>query len=228
MAGRKRINTIIVLQDLIAADIYGQYFNSTTNVQTTQHSDQSELSVESTKIRIKLWLNMASNGGPLSAFTTKPCWWCRHSFSSSPVGCPLFYYPHDSPGLDIIRQKFAEMNYSLEHGCDYFDCEGNFCSFSCVKSYILDEMAKSKSDRYANALTLLSLLYFKIHGRVKSISPAPTWKVIDQYGGHASIEEYRSTFDVLEYNETVNYYRPWMFLTSQYIQERVKDTKNND
>lgn len=49
---------------------------------------------------------------------------------------------------------------------------------------------------------------------------APSWKLLKDYGGHLTIEEWRSTFGKLEYDLTVNVRRPYMYCSSQYISEK--------
>jgi len=48
-------------------------------------------------------------------------------------------------------------------------------------------------------------------------------EVIDSYGGHLSIKEFRASFGFLQYETTINVKRPYMFSSSMYIEEtRVK------
>ena len=88
-----------------------------------------------------------------------------------------------------------------------------------MKAYILDQLSRSRSSRFKESLTLLSLLYSKLFGKLVTIPPAPTWKVLQDYGGHLTEEEYLETFGRLVYTETVNIRRPYMFSSSAYIQE---------
>lgn len=100
---------------------------------------------------------------------------------------------------------------------DFFETEGLFCSAPCVKNYIIEQGLNS---RYKESLTLLTLMWMKITGRCISIPRAPTWKVLIEYGGHLTIDEYRATFGLLLYIETVSAQRPYMFCSSKYIEER--------
>lgn len=163
--------------------------------------------------------------GALPRYTTRPCWWCRNKFSSHPIGCPIIYHPEPKSEekklhvLDIFRKS----NLPVDNGTDFFETEGLFCTFPCVKAYILDQIARTKSIKYAKALTLLTLLYSKLVGDIAVIPVAPSWKVLIEWGGHLTPQEYRSSMGLLEYIETVNTKRPYMYPSSAYIQEiRVK------
>lgn len=172
------------------------------------------------KDHIKYWIIMADAQGVLPLHTTKPCWWCRHSFDTHPLGCPLRYFPHKKEGQEqeLLDAKFKELNYNAETN-DYFETEGIFCSFPCIKAYIMDNLSCKANSRYKDSLTLLTLLYTKFFGKIITIPTAPSWKVSADYGGHLTPKEYRSTFGKLVYGETVNIKRPYMFSTSAYIRE---------
>lgn len=127
--------------------------------------------------RIKIWPTMSSSGtGMLPDSTDIFCWWCRHPFVSSPIGCPVKY------------------------NGDKFFVEGIFCSFQCVKAYIQD----TPLDKYKESNTLLSLLCRQIYGEHTAIRPAPSWKLLSIYGGHLSIEKFRECFNVLSFELLVS------------------------
>ena len=157
--------------------------------------------------------------GSLPSHTSKPCWWCRHTFATKVLGCPIKYNPCKLNSVERTRveQKFRKSKLSTT-ALDFFETEGMFCSFPCVKAYILSQNLNS---RYKESTTLLSLLYIKLTGStITHIPPSPSWKVLVEYGGHLTIKEYRATFGKLEYTETVSVRRPYMFCSSKYIEER--------
>jgi|GEM_PF-5987706 len=171
----------------------------------------------------KYWVNMLdyTQNGCLPPYTSKPCWWCRSSFKTHPIGCPIKYH---KPTTDIDKERLSlnlkYFNLQLDKDEDFFETEGLFCSFSCVKAYILDELSKSQSGKYKNSLTLLSLLHEKMCGSIHIIKKAPTWKVLKDYGGHLTPDQYRENFNSFNYQESVNIRRPYMFSTSKYILEK--------
>lgn len=91
------------------------------------------------------------------------CWWCRNQFITPAVQLPEDYFNTT------------------------FYCIGNFCSFSCMKSFNLELNDSLTSKRES----LINLLYFQTYGEYKQIIPAPHWMALDEYGGNLSIEEFR-------------------------------------
>lgn len=190
----------------------------------SKKSKRSLMFLDPHKSTVKLWGNMIdmAQGGALPRYTTKPCWWCRSTFNSHPIGCPTRYNPEKSPGpeRDRILKRFREANLPLDCGTDFFETEGVFCTFPCVKAYILDQLSRTKSPKYKRALTLLTLLYSKLMGQITIIPTAGTWKVLTEWGGHLTPQEFRAATGLLEYIETVNSRRPYMYSTSTYVQEK--------
>ena len=137
--------------------------------------------------------------GPLPIRTDLNCWWCRHPFKTSPLGVPIRY-----------EAKKEE---------DYFETDGVFCSFPCCLAYIYDN---PKTPLYREADVHLHHLYYKIYGKYRKIEPAPTWKILKDYGGHLSIREFRENFTDMIYTITLNVKRPYMFTTGTYIEEKTK------
>jgi len=174
------------------------------------------------KNKIRYWVNMIdyTQSGALPLYTKKPCWWCRHSFDTHPIGCPIKYNTHKKTGIEKERVEscFSNMNLSFEKN-DFFETIGIFCSFPCVKAFIYDEMSKGDRSRYKDSLTLLSLLYEKLFGHKQIIPKAGDYKNLKDYGGHLTLEDYRNSFGILRYDETCNLRRPYMFSSSVYIKE---------
>jgi hypothetical protein len=189
------------------------------------------------KERIKAWPVMVEAGkdGVLALYTKNPCRNCHHTYEGHPIGCPIRYHPHTSmqtmnnvhtAHLIEIRDKIVTFlknnNLSIETN-DFFETEKAFCSFPCVKSYILECLSNnSKSYRYQKSLSYLTLLYKKLYD--VSILPvdipkAPPIDVLETYGGHLTISEYRESFGVVKYTDTHNTKRPYMFSTVGIIEE---------
>ena len=190
-----------------------------------ERSKRSYYFLDNKKIQNKFWRNLIdiTSSGPLPISTDKPCWWCRHGFKTSPIGCPLKYNSHKE-GAVVVAEKFKKAGIKTKTN-DFFETEGIFCSFPCCKAFIIDQRGIAK---YQESLALLVLLLIKIHGtKIFEIPIAPSWKILKEYGGHMTIEEFRSTFGKIEYTPTVNMRRPYMFCSSQLLEEqKIKLFKN--
>ena len=108
-------------------------------------------------------------GGKTTQIPTKTnilCWWCCHSFDTIPRFIPTRY--------DQIRNRFK--------------VTGNFCSWSCARSYFINE------HRFSGKSTniLLSSLIRVIHGRSYNINSAPPRSALKAFGGKMTIDEFRN------------------------------------
>lgn len=111
----------------------------------------------------------------LPSLTHIHCWWDRHAIPSNihPIGLP-------------IRYKDG-----------YFDTEGIFCSFNCMCSYLHEN---SNNIAYKDSGTLMYLMYKTIFGEYPlkmNIRKALSWKLLKQYGGNLSIEDFREMFNIV-------------------------------
>lgn len=182
-----------------------------------EKSKRSYYFLDNRKIQNKYWRNLIdiTISGPLPNSIDKPCWWCRNTFTTNPIGCPLKYNSHKE-GNTVVDEKFKKAGIKTTTN-EFFETEGLFCSFPCCKAFIIDQKAAA---RYQESLALLSLMLIKIYGKSVDIPIAPTWKVLKEYGGHLTIDEFRSTFGKLDYTLTVNMRRPYMFCSSQLLEEQ--------
>ena len=119
------------------------------------------------------------------------CWWCCHSFDTYPLSAPCYY--------DSVKKIFKVI------GC--------FCSFNCVKAYIV------KDTRYDPGLVLLMRKMLIKDCLIKNIKVAPSRYILKKFGGPISIGEYRSSFDSLT-DYTVNVF-PMIYLPSQVEERKV-------
>lgn len=239
MPRSKKGKYMIVLKNINIADVIMNNFNTKDIPDTPiQPEISDEVSISSLlqeksnrciyfldqyKNRIKYWVNMIdyTQNGALPLYTNKPCWGpCRSTFNTHPIGCPIKYNSHKEEGLEKerIEKHLHEMNLTFEKN-DFFETVGIFCSFPCVKAYIYDEMSRGNRARYKDSLTLLTLMYEKLFGEKITIPKAGDYKLLKEYGGHLTPEELRGTFGRLEYEETTNLRRPYMFSSSVYIKE---------
>jgi len=184
--------------------------------------------LDSKKNKVKSWPVMIdlTQKGSLPLYTNKPCRYCHHSFSSHPIGCPVKYNSENLDKTDIKYKRSVDFfkRYNINNGStDFFETEHLFCSWPCVKSYILNVLSSNPSSlKYMESLSYLTLMYKKVHGikdKNVDIPAAPPIEVIESYGGHLTIDEYRKSFGIIDYNTTVNTRRPYMFSCSAYIEE---------
>jgi len=226
----KKRNRRLVLKQIRALDIIQNYYyelkedNRTTLLRTNSSIVNSKnviYFIDPHKNTRKYLVSMVDvhDYGSLPIYTSKPCWWCRHRFNSCPIGLPLEYYSHEAASHKKIARDAAltKANLPLDMN-DFFITDGLFCSFPCCKSFKND----CRDDiKYRDSLTLLLLLYTKLTNRTLSTIPeAPHWKLLKAYGGHLTIEEFRQTFGKLEYIQTPNIKRPYMYTCSSIVQEQ--------
>lgn len=141
------------------------------------------------------------------------CFWCRHSFGTIPIGCPIRYVNNKIIKLytsEITKEKYVisheitrneyqksevekgDKHTKLVHN-DYYETDGSFCSFNCCLAFIKDNIHNSL---YINSKNLLMKMYSDIFNSEKllKITPAPSWRLLKEYGGFMNIQEFRESF----------------------------------
>ena len=100
------------------------------------------------------------------------CWWCKNCFDSETVTLPEYYFD------------------------EKFFCTGHFCSYNCTHSYNLDI-----NDNFWKKNSLLHLLYYKTYNNNITITPAPHWTSLKEFGGNLTIKQFRknSIINTTEY-----------------------------
>lgn len=109
------------------------------------------------------------------------CWWCTLSIEDEPIGCPI----------GVLHEQ-DQKTYSTD---------GVFCSFNCVKAYIND---KERLDvMYKDSHVLLGHMVCDINGPILpvSVEPAPDKRLLTDYGGYMTEEQYRQCFGRMLYTE---------------------------
>ena len=155
------------------------------------------------------------------------CFWCRHAFSSHPIGCPIRYNPHrlvktynseitkDTYTLreNISTQQLKEgKEYYVKEKVQFFDrdyyvTDGVFCSFNCTMAFILDNKA---NPLYLFSVNLLMKMYYDTFlETAPTLEPAPSWRLLMTYGGHMTIEDFRKNFSKVEYQDIDNILVPF-------------------
>lgn len=147
------------------------------------------------------------------------CFWCRHPFSTTPIGCPIQYVPQrlekkiqcDHKDDVVIRENISKATFkTIESHIDhsfinqecYFRVDGVFCSFPCCLAFIQDGGQKDNG-LYAQSRCLLSLMHRQCFPESSSsstiISPAPSWRLLKCYGGDMDIQQFRASFQNTDY-----------------------------
>jgi hypothetical protein len=108
-------------------------------------------------------------GNPYERESTKQCWYHRMTFDGLSMGIPV----------RIVGKKVY--------------CDGFFCSYSCVYSYLLDHMEKMPCKRdpnYANSIILLKQL-FEEEFPGEELATALDWKLLKDVGnGNLTFKEF--------------------------------------
>ena len=176
------------------------------------------------KLKIVMWGNMMAitKGMALPNRSTKPCWWCRHKFGGFPIGLPISYESEmrDDKMKEMYIEYLKQYNLVLNEGTDHFITEGLFCSMPCMKAYCFEMITITKLAKYKKAMNLMTLLQIKLYGNIQDIKPADSWRILIEYGVHKSIHDFRNDTQNLEYTETVNVKRPFMYSSSTYFHEK--------
>lgn len=123
------------------------------------------------------------------------CFWCKHKFYTPAIGLPE--------------------NYNNNK----FELIGHFCSFNCAKAYNLDLCDNNIWKRNS----LLDFLYLQTYDEDIEIIPAPHWKVLKDFGGKLSIEQFRDDF-IINTKEFI-YLHPPLVTRKPFIEEinRIND-----
>jgi hypothetical protein len=95
------------------------------------------------------------------------CWWCCHPYDTEPLSLP---YGHDE-----LRNKFSTT--------------GNFCSWSCMKSYAIDRYGINKGSIICGNIVMMRR---RMYGHSGSVRPAPNRYRLKVFGGDMTIEEFRA------------------------------------
>lgn len=151
--------------------------------------------------------------------TNISCFWCKHSFSNKPLGCPIKYVNHrieKSYISNITKDKYymkenvtkqklenvLQVKNSMEVKpieTEHYVTDGIFCSFNCIIAFVNDH---SYDPFYRESKTLTYTMYNEIVGKdVKKIKASPHWRLLKTYGGPLSIDEFRKTLNIFEYEE---------------------------
>lgn len=94
------------------------------------------------------------------------CWWCCHA--------------HESPSLS--------MPYKYDDRRNKFHTAGNFCSWSCMKSYAIDKYGVSRGGIICGNIVMMRR---KMFNQLTHVQPAPNRFKLGVFGGDMTIESFR-------------------------------------
>ncbi len=198
-------------------------FDQTYSVGELTHNEDKKNTlyfVDPHKNITKYWVYMvdAHDHGALPLASQKPCMWDRNPFHTRPIGIPIEYHQHEASGPKKLAREVALVESNLPADTnDFFVTTGIVCSFPCGMAVVRD---RANDERYRDSATLFTLLYLKLMGGdgPAVIPTAGPWTMIKPYG-HLHVDEFRQTFGKLEYIETPNIRRPYMYSCADVTQE---------
>ena len=146
----------------------------------------------------------------LPTSTNIHCFWCRHSFNTPPIGCPIAYissilyknyYSELNKDMYSIKgpiteklQEFLTNSKQIEEK-DFYITDGMFCSFDCCLSFIND----NNDPLYNNSENLLRQYFYTFFNKDIDIKQAPSWRLLDKFGGHLTIDQFREKITTNNY-----------------------------
>lgn len=148
------------------------------------------------------------------------CFWCRNLIPNNiiAIGCPVKYIPSQavkSYYSEISKDKYvikenitAKRQSKIEDSKDnrldiidrnYYITDGIFCSFNCCMAYITE-------NKYNSLYNMSEMLLLKMYNDINPstipyIEKAPHWRKLKKCGGNLTIEEFRSSFNKIEYKD---------------------------
>lgn len=169
--------------------------------------------------------------------TSVHCFWCRHSFHFRPIGCPIDFVSDrltKTYNSDITKDKYTlrenitkkqleqltkdvasteidtthmiQNEYKIQDR-NYYLMDGLFCSFNCCFAFI---KANQQNPLYMNSEYLLKKIFYNVFGEnTAPLIPSPSWRLLKEYGGHMTIEEYRKNFYKVDYFNVDNLVVPF-------------------
>jgi len=161
------------------------------------------------------------------------CFWDRNPIDGEPIGCPINYIPKQiqktffsqtSKDTYLIRENVMPESKIEDENIitineDYYETDGAFCGFECCLAFIRDNKHNRMYDR---SEILLTKIYNKLNNtKSMSITPAPSWRILKEYGGHINtITKFRSNFGKVDYD--YNGYTQKCLPIAHLYEEKVK------
>lgn len=142
--------------------------------------------------------------------TMIPCFYCTETFLNTPLGIPISFVPSfykDKEHTQVIIHNDSEKQHAIQKGYsiferDYFEVDGNFCSFPCMLSYM-----KHNKGPYTESVSLLKQMHQKLYQKCLVVRFAPDIRLLKKFGGHLTSQEWHSD-EGQKYIEIVTMNRP--------------------
>lgn len=148
------------------------------------------------------------------------CFWCRNPIPENvmAIGCPIKYIP--TQAVKTYYSEISKDKYTIKENIttkrkqkistnsdkkldiiekDYYLTDGIFCSFNCCMAYIEDNKHNSMYDM--SEMLLLKMYHDIYPKKVQCIDEAPHWRKLKQCGGDLTIEQFRDSFNKIDYQQ---------------------------
>ena len=162
------------------------------------------------------------------------CFWDRCKFATMPVGCPVAFKPMTvvrKYNSEISKDSFTvkesisrnqkisdDIELSKLQSESYYETDGIFCSVNCCLSFAIENR---HNPLYEKSIPLLHKMFGDITGSTSDIQPAPSWRLLEEYGGHLTIEKFRSNLTHINY-EFKNIHRSCFNPLGFVFEEKIK------
>jgi len=96
---------------------------------------------------------------------------------------------------EVLEHDFPNVSHKNES--NYYEVDGSFCSWNCVAAFIKENTHDPVYDQS------LSLMYL-MKGDVDRVVPSPHYRLLQDYGGHLSCEEFQKLIGNQSYQRQHN------------------------
>ena len=199
------------------------------DVETLKHADSDRYIryMGNCNDKHKLWvvdIGLLRNiSMPLS--TERRCNRCHHTFTTSPIGCPIHYINLSENTLRVkeILAKLLKFNIKIDDTSEIFITSGVFCTLNCLAAWINIRISSGDvlHEKYKSMFTLLVQKLEKIYGKKLNVQPSPDISILDCYGGHLDIDKYRHISGNLIYKVSKNIQAPLFYPVGSIVEEML-------
>jgi hypothetical protein len=147
---------------------------------------------------------------------TLRCYWDHHTFEGTIIYCPISYRPRQvaKKGQNELKIKNNDVHINsfvikenisknkdisnlnvVEVTDAYYEVDGVFCSPECCLAYINEEKSKAGGSKYTDSERLLHFML----GLTTRISQANNFRLLLEYGGNLTIEQFRKKNKSIKY-----------------------------
>lgn len=162
------------------------------------------------------------------------CYWCRHPFEGQPIGCPIDYKPQVISR--IYNSEISKDSFSVTESIpraqavasdtvkkivsnESYETDGVFCSFNCALAFANENKT---NPLYTHSISLINRIYNDVSKKgAATLTPAPSWRLLEEYGGPLTIDEYRKNLHRISYDE-YGFQRPIFRPVSSIYEEKYK------